>query len=415
MISFTTVVLVGAICVCLEAFFSGSEIAVVSANRVELRQRAHRGERSAILAERLLDHPQTLLATTLMGTNLATVTFSVTVTLALFGSGASQALAVLMVTPMTLLFGEVLPKTLFQQHADRIVLRVIYPLQVASIIFRPGVWLMSTLAGVITRLLGTDRERAFITRDELAMLIESQATAGSEITHEEREMIANVLEMSEAEVRHVMVPLSGVTALPERATLSEVAHRIAEKHYSRMPVFRDRVDNIVGIVHVFDLLSAGDQPEGCTAAEVARQPTFVPETMPAVDLLVDLQGTGSHMAIVVDEYGGAVGIVTVEDLLEEVVGEIDDEHDPGPCLIQQERPGVWRVEARTQVERLNSELKLGLPESDDYETVAGLLLEHFKRIPESGESVVVDSVTIRVVEASDRAIEVVQILRRRRR
>ena len=417
MISLSTAMLVGVICVCVEAFFSGSEIALISADRANLRRRASQGEARAALAERLLAKPQVLLATTLMGTNLATITFSVTVALALLSGAAesSTLLAVLLVTPMTLIFGEVIPKSLFQQHADRIVTKIVIPLRLASVVLRPGIWIMSGFAGAMTRLLRTDRERAFITRDELAMLIESEPIGPSEITEEEREMIANVFELSEAEVHAVMVPLSEVTALPEDTTLAEAALEIVDKQHSRMPVFRSRVDDVVGVVHVFDLLQAGAGSQERTVGAVARPATFVPESMRAVDLLVELQGTGSHMAIVVDEYGGAVGIVTVEDLLEEIVGEIHDEHDPAPLPIRAERPGVWRVEAKTPVARLNEELDLELPESEEYETVAGLLLEHFRRIPDPGESMVTEAATIRVVEASERAIEVVQILRRRRK
>ena len=414
MISISQAFLVGAVCVCIEGFFSGSEIAMVSASRTLIRQRAAEGDRAALLIEKLLQKPQTLLATTLIGTNLALITFSVTMTLALLGNrgSTSEALAVVMVTPMTLLLGEVIPKSLCQHHADRIIGRIVYPLHIASLVLRPAVWIMGTLASAIARLLGTDQKRAFITREELSLLIEAEAAPGSEITHSEREMIANVLEMSEAEAQDVMVPLSEVAALPERTTLAEAALEIGDKQHSRMPVFRDRIDNVVGIVHVFDLLAAEDDRR--TVAEVARPAKFVPETVPAIDLLVDLQRTGDHMAVVVDEYGGAVGVVTVEDLLEEVVGEIDDEYDDEPSPIEQERPGVWRIQARTAIDRINSELGVELPESEDYETIGGLLLEHFHRIPKTGESMVTGPLTVRVLEASDRAIEVVQLLRRRR-
>lgn len=415
MISLTTAMLVGLICVLVEAFFSGSEIAMVSADRAHLRKRAEAGDRGAQLADGMLARPEQLLATTLMGTNLATVTFSVTVTLALVTSQTpnSAILAVLMVSPMTMIFGEIIPKTVFQQHADRLVPRIIYPLQAVSLILRPGVWLMSGFATAITRILGTETQRAFITRDELALLIEAEASDDSEITEEEREMIANVFELSEAEVRQVMLPLSEVIALPEDASLTEAVAQIADKKHSRMPVFRERVDNVVGIVHVFDLLSSVAAGTERPVSEVARPAHFVPGNKPAVDLLVELQGAGHHLAIVVDEYGGAIGTVTVEDLLEEIVGEIDDEHDLDPSPIRQVRPGVWRVSARTAVERVNDELDLDLPESDDYESIAGILLDHFKRIPERGESMIVGAVTLRVLSASERAVEVVQILRRR--
>ncbi len=181
-------------------------------------------------------------------------------------------------------------------------------------------------------------------------------------------MIANVFELSEYKVGDLMVPLSEVTALPEDAPIAEAALEVADKQHSRMPIYRSRVDDVVGIVHVFDILQAatGKMPGGGTGslADLAHAPTYVPENMKASDLLVQLQTEQTHLAIVVDEYGGAVGIVTIEDLLEIIVGEIDDEHDTEPSPIRAERPGVWRVEARTSIARLNAELGFGLPESD---------------------------------------------------
>lgn len=414
MITIGSAMAVGAGCVLVQGFFSGSEIAMVSANRARLRKRAEDGERGAQLAESFLAKPELLLATTLLGTNLALIVFSVAVTMALLQSGGGEALAILMVTPITLVLGEVVPKTLFQQHADTLVTKVVYPLRAASWVLRPVVWLTSGFAVVTSRLLGTARERAFVTREELALLIESPGASESEITEEEREMIANVLELSEAAVEEVMVPLSEVTALPEDTTIGEAALEVADKQHSRMPIYRSRVDDVVGILHVFDLLQAGPKAKSRLVSEVAKPATYVPENKPVFELLPELQRSGNTMAIVVDEYGGAVGVVTIEDILEEVVGEIDDEYDDGPPQIRVERPGVWRVEARTSVERINEELELGLPESDEYETVAGLLLERLKRIPEPGESLVVGNITIRVVAASDRAVEEVQVLRRKR-
>ena len=417
MISLTTVYLVGLICVVVEGFFSGSEIAFVSANRAALRQRASSGDRSAQMCESLLERPETLLATTLLGTNVAVTTFSVTVTLYLVsaGLGSSELLAVGLVTPMTLILGEVVPKTFCQQHADTLITKLVYPLRLFTLLLRPVVWFVSGVASLITRAVGGDRRRAFITRDELALLIEAEPGDASEITEHEREMIANVFELTEATVEDVMVPLSEVTALPEECTAAEAALEVADKQHSRMPVYRDRVDNVVGVLHAFDLLQVGAKGRDRPISELASDPVFVPESKPAVDLLVELQGTGKQLAVVVDEYGGATGIVTVEDLLEVVVGEIEDEHDVEPSTIVAERPGVWRIHGKTDVERVNDELGISLPESDEYESIAGLMLEHFKRIPEAGESIVIAGVTLRVVSASDRAIEEIQLLGRRAR
>jgi CBS domain containing-hemolysin-like protein len=211
-----------------------------------------------------------------------------------------------------------------------------------------------------------------------------------------------------------MVPLSEVTALPEDTPVHEAALEVADKQHSRMPVFRSRVDDIVGVVHVFDLLQAGPDARTKPVADVMRPPTYVPETMKAADLLVELQAEGQHLAIVVDEYGGAVGIVTIEDLLETIVGDIDDEYDREPSPIRVEKPGVWRAAAKTPVARINQELDLGLPESDDYETVAGLLIDRFRHIPDAGESLTIGGAVIEVVAATGRAIETVRITKKRK-
>jgi CBS domain containing-hemolysin-like protein len=415
-IGWDVVVGVAVVCLVVEAFFSGSEIAVVSADRALLRQKASRGDRGALMVERFLQRPQTLLSTTLIGTNLATITFSVTVSLALTGaeSANTNLLAIAIVSPCTLLFGEVIPKTLFQHYSDAVVTRIVYPLQIASFVVRPGVWVMGFFAGLMTRLLGTDRERAFVTRDELVMLIEAER-ASSEITDDEREMISNVLELSDRTVDDVMVPLSEVVALPEDATLAEAALEVADKQHTRIPIYRTRVDDIVGVVHAFDLLRKGPDAKDRPVSEIARPPTFVPESKPAGDLLVELQGTGNQMAVVVDEYGGALGIVSVEDLIEEIVGEIEDEYDQGPSPVRREGPSQWRVKARTPVEHLNTELELDLPvNGEEYESIGGLMLARFKRIPAVGESIALKGVILTVARATDRGIEDVRIEVKRR-
>jgi putative hemolysin len=409
-----TAYMIGAFCVVMQAFFSGSEIAMISASRSRLRAKAAAGDRGARLAEKFLARPQVMLATTLMGTNIALITFSVVIALALIGRTHSELLSIALVSPVTLILGEVIPKSLFQQNADFLATKVVYPLRLASIIMRPAIWLLSEFAGLVAGLFGADKARTFVTRDELAMLIDVEAGGSAEISDDERDMIVNVLELSSATATEVMMPLSEVTALAEDTTVGEAALEVADKQHSRMPVYRERVDNIIGILHVFDLLQAGPQAKSRIVAEVARPAMYVPENKPAAELLVELQRSGHHLAVVVDEYGGAVGIVTVEDILEEVVGDIEDEYDVKPSPIRVERPGVWRLEARTSVERVNKELKLGLPLSDEYETVAGLVLEHLKRIPAPGEALTVGNATIRIIAASDRAVEEVQITRKRK-
>jgi putative hemolysin len=406
-----------ALCLVAQVFFVGAEVALSACDRNQLRARAAGGNLRARRAERMLAAPHVTRATTLVGANLAALIAVLLVGIELSASGTTPLWSLLIVVPPLLVLGHLVPKAIVTAHADAVVDAFATPLRLASFVLRPIVVVVGGYAGLLTRLTRTDRKHAFVTRDELAMLIESDPeTDRPEISADEREMIANVFELSEYKVGELMVPLSEVTALPEDAAIAEAALEVADKQHSRMPIYRSRVDDIVGIVHVFDLLQAASRgkSEGKTVASLAHPPTYVPQTMKASDLLVQLQTEQQHLAIVVDEYGGAVGICTIEDLLEIIVGDIDDEYDTEPSAIRIERPGVWRAQARTSVARINAELDVGLPESEDYETVAGLLIEKLRHIPATGESLTLPHAIIEVVEATDRAIETVRIVKRKK-
>jgi len=401
-----------AVCAIALAFFVAAEVALSACDRSRLRGLAAAGDLRARRAERLLGAPSITLATTLVGATLATLIAVLLVGVELEIRGAALLWAPAIVVPPLLVFGHLVPKAIAQAHADALVVALATPLRLVSFALRPIVAVIGAYAGLLTRITGTDRANAFVTRDELAMLIESEPeTDKPEITADERAMIAKVFELSEYKVGELMVPLSEVTALPEDAPIAEAALEVADKQHSRMPIYRSRVDDVVGIVHVFDILAASGAR---TVGELAHPPMYVPETMKASDMLVQLQTEQQHLAIVVDEYGGAVGICTIEDLLEIIVGEIEDEYDSEPSAIRPERPGVWRVEARTSVARVNVELDVDLPESEDYETIAGLLIERFRHIPARGESLTLPHTVIEVVEASDRAIETVRVIKRRK-
>jgi len=404
-------------CALAQAFFVAAEAALAACDRNRLRARVATGDLRARRTERMLAVPQVTLATTLVGSTLALLVAVLLIGVELIDQGVSPLWSPLITVPPLLVLGQLVPKTIVQTHADAVVDTLAGPLRLASFVLRPIVVVVGGYASLLTRVTRSDRKNAFVTRDELAMLIETRPESDKpEITADERAMIANVFELSEYDVGELMVPLSEVTALPEDAAIAEAALEVADKQHSRMPIYRSRVDDIVGIVHVFDLLQAASRgkPEDKTVASLAHPPIYVPQTMTASDLLVQLQTEQQHLAIVVDEYGGAVGICTIEDLLEIIVGDIDDEYDTEPSPIRVERPGVWRVEARTSVARINAELDVGLPESEDYETVAGLLIEKLRHIPAKAEALTLPHVIIEVVEATDRAIESVRIVKRKK-
>ncbi len=416
MMPMRTLVFVLVACVLVQAFFVGSEVALSACDRNRLRTRAQNGGAKAARAERMLAIPQVTLATTLVGANLATLIAVLAVGLEVARRGESLLWAPLFAVPPLLVLGHLVPKAIVQAHADSAVELFANPLRLMSFVLRPVVAVVGGYAALLTKLTRTDRKKAFVTRDELALLIESEPQVDKpEIGADEREMIANVFELSEYKVDELMVPLSEVTALEEDAPIAEAALEVADKQHSRMPVYRSRVDDIVGIVHVFDILQAANRIDAKTVGSLAHPPLYVPETMKASDLLVQLQNERQHLAIVVNEYGSAVGICTIEDLLEIIVGEIEDEYDTEPSPIRAEKPGIWRVEARTSVARVNADLDIGLPESDeDYETIAGLLIHRFRRIPDRGESLTLPNVVIEVIAATDRAVEAVRITKRKK-
>ena len=411
----STLVFLLVACVLLQAFFVAAEVALSAADRSRLAARAAGGKKAASRAEKMLGVPQITLATTLVGATLALLVGVIAIGIELAQRGVHPMWAPVIAVPPFLVLGHLVPKQIVQVHADKLVDGLATQLRLASWILRPAVIVVGGYASLLTKLTRTDRKKAFVTRDELALLIESEPTTDKpEISADEREMIANVFELSEHKVGELMVPLSEVTALPEDAAIGEAALEVADKQHSRMPIYRSRVDDVVGIVHVFDLLQAAGKSDSRTISALAHPPTYVPETMKASDLMVQLQSEQTHLAIVVNEYGSAVGICTIEDLLEIIVGDIDDEFDTEPTAIKAEKPGTWRIEARTSVARVNAELQLGLPESEDYETIAGLLIEKLRRIPAPGETVSAGGVQIEIVQATDRAVEAVRISKKKK-
>ncbi|MFQ5882441.1 MAG: hemolysin family protein [Candidatus Methylomirabilales bacterium] len=392
----------------LEAFFSGSEMALISCDRIKIRHRAGEGSRGAQVAEQLLQRPDHFLATTLVGTNLCVVTSSAIAALlclSLLGEGREYYATVLL-TPLVLLLGEMVPKAYFRHHADhlapllapplKLCLRLFSPL--TSVIHHASILLLSPL-----RISPAERD-PYITREELKFLVR-EGDHQADLATEERRMIHKIFHFGETTVQEAMIPLIDVVALPREAPVAEAVAVVSEHHFSRIPVYEGRIDHILGIVHAFDLLSADPQ---ASLDPLIRPAYYVPETKLVDDLLQEMQRGRVQMAIVVDEYGGVVGIVTVEDLLEEIVGEIEDEYDEEPPPLRRLPDGSYMVDARMEVDRLSEELGLTLPEGE-YETVGGLLLHLLQKIPDAGEEAQYAGIRFLVTEADKRSILKVKI------
>lgn len=404
------------VCLCTEAFFSSAEIAIVSADRARMRELAQAGNNGAQWVERLLQHPHQLLSTTLLGTQLSVVTSTVAMTLWLHAHVPNQVELYLLValTPTIIVFGEMVPKALARQHANAWAPTMAWMLHWARRGFFPLAQLLAAFSDSVSHKLGIEAQRKLISRQELELLLTprssspSQVTApASDITEGERSMIARILDLSDVTVDQIMVPLSGVVALPEESTADAIIREISENKYSRIPIYRDRLDQIIGVVHAFDVLNL--QSVHQKVASLMRPPLYVPESHKAVDLLAQLRTVGENLAVVVDEYGGAVGIISQEDILEEIVGEIEDEYDEHPPYIYKQPDGSYLVSGPTPISAIQEKIGVSLPESEEYESIAGFLLEQFKRIPRVGESLSFHGAVFTVRTATERRIEMVHV------
>ncbi|HYB70102.1 MAG TPA: hemolysin family protein [Candidatus Bathyarchaeia archaeon] len=391
------------------ALFSAAEMSFIAANRLRLRHMAEGGHRTATRYLEAFRRPERLLSTAMMGVTLSHITASTVATWALLPAvGGSAALIVtLALSPLMLVLGEVIPKAVARERATGLILVLLPVIEAAGRLLTPLTWGANALVDRLLALTGRARTstRQFVSREELKLLLQLEPEE-ADVTVTEAEMIDKIFDLGETAVREVMVPLVDVAALPETATVADAVGLIQERGFSRIPIFTERVFNIVGVVTAMDLLRQG--VESLDLRSLMRPATYVPETKRIDDLLREMQKNRVQLAVVVDEYGGAVGIVTVEDIVEEVVGEIRDEHDRTPDTVERLPDGSYRVAGRASIDEINEALEWDLPKGD-FETVAGLALATLHRIPLVGEVFRVGRYAVTVLEADKRRVLTVRI------
>ena len=397
-------------CLLVQAFFAASEIALVSADDLKVRAESERGEKPSRVLDSLLANRDRLLALTLTGVNLATVIAAVLLTSFMHGAVPHLVyLAPFILTPVTLLLGEAIPKLLTLANPHRVALVAARPLQILAAALAPLLGLETLLSRLLRRLAGVPADAAsvFLSRDDLARLMRRRHADAAAQQHDailpaEQQMISRIFRFSRADARKAMVPLVRVDAVPEETTLAAAIETVRREGFSRIPVFDRRITNIVGVIHVFDLLQAPDLSR--PVSDIMRPVSYFPESMPLDEALVAMQRTGENLAVIVDEYGGSAGILTLEDLIEEIVGNIEDEHDLGEDLAKIVSPRVLSVMARAPVTELNERFGLKLPEADEYATIGGLVVERLGHIPKPGEKLLDGDLTITVTRSDARAV-----------
>jgi putative hemolysin len=413
-VSLITVLVLCFIALILEGIFSGAEMALISADRLQLSKQAQLGNKGAKLALELLSKPERVLATALVGTNICVAFQAALTTLYVFHNWGPKydLYGVALLSPAILIFGELLPKTIYQRYAEQMAPRVAPFIQAARLIFAPITWTLGRYTDWLSRILNpleeaiTGRQRPSH-REELRYLL-TYGQKETSLKTSERRMIKRILDFTKAEAKNALIPLVRVDMIEDTITVAEALDAFHNYGHSRLPVYKDRVDNVVGMLHVFDLFAEADLTRPIT--QVMQAAFYVPVTQQLENLLFTMQKRGIQMGIVVDEYGGAVGIVTLEDILEEIVGDIKDEYDHDSAQFRETGKDQYMIQGQMEISSINELLKMGLPRGD-YETLAGFLLQQFNRIPDEGDELYYGELKFVVRKASNRLIQLVEVTR----
>lgn len=403
------------LCVGFSAFFSGSEIALSSLGKITLKRLSKENPHKKHYFDALIANPSQWLVAILIGNNLVNITAaSLATVLAGQWVGGTQGkivgISIGITTFAILLFGEIAPKRYCRENAEKVSLKVIGPIIAFSKILSPVV---EALMFLTQGILGPASKKSLpklITEKEIHTLIGIGREEGA-LDKKEEELVHSALEFDETIAKEIMTPRTKIVAISREASLTELAKIINEAGYSRIPVYDGRLDNIVGVVHAKDLLPITEKWDKLKATDIIHPPVFVPYTMKISEIFHQLQGERSHLATVVDEYGGVAGIITVEDLLEELVGEIEDEYDTEISeKVQLLKDGSALVEGSTNIDEINYKLKTSLPEkSDAFNSISGFIFNNLGRIPHKGESIEQDGIKIEIVDVDAKRIKKVKI------
>jgi putative hemolysin len=402
--------------VVMAAFFSGSETALVSINWIRLEHWLEKGKRGARSLELFVADPQRLLGTTLVGTNIAVVMTSSLVSWRLahtmkdWPAAWVGLLSTVAVTAVILIFGEIIPKVVGRRHSDSITLKVVHPLRVFYWILSPVIVVVTGIASAILRLFGLRaREwRRRLTKDQLRLLLTSEGERAGAVDEQETKLISGIFEFALTTVQEIMVPRTDIIGLSLDSTVGDAVELVRKHGFSRFPVLSEDRERIEGMVHSRDILGL---PREQPIRDLVRPLPHAPETKTCDELFRELQARRQHMAVIVDEHGGLAGIATLEDLLEELVGEIEDEYDVAQALVRKIGDDLFIVDGRTEIDTVEDTLGLDLPDGD-YNTIAGLVLAALGRIPEPGDEVVVGPLELRVISSSATRIGKIRVRKR---
>lgn len=414
--------------VLLNAFFVAAEFAIVKVRLSQIQLRGQSGSHVARVTEHIVNHLDVYLSATQLGITFASLGLgwigeSVVAEIiksffTLFNISLSPELihqislptAFFTITALHIVLGELMPKTMAVQYTERTAMFVAVPLRAFHFIFNPLIWVLNNTANALLKFMGIQplSQHELYSTEELRLILDQGKESGA-LKSAEHELINNVFEFTERSVRQIMVPRTNMIALDISTPGTRVVDFFVEEGFSRIPVYQGSIDNIVGVVHAKDIIALMHNPQLIILHDLVRPAYFVPETKPINKLLRDFQRRRIHMAVVLDEFGGTSGLVTLEDIMEELVGEIQDEYDEEKPIVEKVGQSEYNVRAAAAIADVNEHLPLPLPESEQYDTVSGLVNDAFGRIPDTGETICFAEYECKILQKAKHTVSLVRL------
>lgn len=417
----------------LNGFFSGTEMALISLRKSRLKQLVNEGNKKALIADKLLKNPEEFLATIQVGITLVS-----TIASAFAGANMARVLnpilektswpiisqnaetisfafVVIILTYLTVILGELIPKSLGIKFSEKFSLFVVYPVFLLSKISYPITKILTGSSNIILKIFGdeTSFAEAKLTEEELRTILYESHKAGT-LKKYEHEILDNIFDFSDIAVGQIMTPRSKIFAVDISESNEKNIKMIIDSGYTRIPVFKDNIDNLVGLINIKYILKELQKSQHPSLKEMVIKPYFVPNTQRISDLLKKFQKEKIHMAIVTDEHGDIDGVVTIEDILEEIVGDIDDESDEEDKLISRQKDGGYQVDGSVSIVDFNRYFKTDFPEDEQYITISGLILDELENMPEVGTKTTIENVEFTIKEKTERMIKLLGVKKLRK-
>nr|WP_244270468.1 hemolysin family protein [Proteiniborus ethanoligenes] len=394
------------------AFFSASETALMTLSKIRIKKMLEDNIKGAETIDKLVKNPSKLLSAILIGNNVVNIGASALATsLAIDYYGSTGVgISTGIMTLLVLIFGEITPKSLAAQNSEKVSLRVAKFIHIVTIILNPIILFLTRITNLLIRLMGgkTDRKQPFITEEELRTIVNVSHEEGV-LEVEEKDMIYNVFEFGDSKAKDVMTPRTDMVAIEINSSYEEIIHIFKQEQFSRIPIYESTTDNIVGILHVKDLLFLENSKAEFDLKKYMREPYFTYEFKLITELFDEMRTNRIHMVIVLDEYGGTEGLITIEDLIEEIVGDIEDEYDKEVKEIEVIKEDEYLVYGNIKIEDINDMIGTNI-ESEDFDSIGGFVMGLLGKVPESGETIEHDNIKFIIEYVEKNRIERLRII-----